>query len=124
MPTAVRKGSDSMEMKKISISEKRQLTIPQKFFKKLGFDKEAECLVRGNELVIRPAKYNAAGEFAEQILTDLIEKGYSGDELLRQFKNAQREVRPAVELMIAEAESAASSKAEFSTYEDVFNTEE
>lgn len=124
MPVAIMKGSVPMEMKKVSISAKRQITIPQKFFTMLGFDTEAECMVRGNELVIRPAKTNSGGEFAEQILADLIAQGYSGDDLLARFKIAQKEVRPAVEEMLAEAEQVAGSKLEFATYEDVFGAEE
>ena len=72
MPATMTKGRVPMEMKKLSISAKRQITIPQKFFTMLGFDTEAECTVRGNELVIRPARANTGGEFAEQILADLI----------------------------------------------------
>ncbi|MBO5472785.1 MAG: AbrB/MazE/SpoVT family DNA-binding domain-containing protein [Lachnospiraceae bacterium] len=124
MPVAIMKGSVPMEMKKVSISAKRQITIPQKFFTMLGFDTEAECMVRGNELVIRPTKTNSGGEFAEQILADLIAQGYSGDDLLARFKIAQKEVRPAVEEMLAEAEQVAGSKSEFATYEDVFGAEE
>ena len=59
------KGSASMESKKVSISSKRQITIPQKFFTLLGFNTEAECIMRGNELVLRPVKENTSGEFAE-----------------------------------------------------------
>lgn len=124
MSVAIMKGNVPMEMKKVSISAKRQITIPQKFFTMLGFDTEAECMVRGNELVIRPAKTNSGGEFAEQILADLIAQGYSGDDLLARFKIAQKEVRPAVEEMLAEAEQVAGSKSEFATYEDVFGVEE
>lgn len=124
MQPAMMKGSVPMEMKKVSISAKRQITIPQKFFAMLGFDTEAECMVRGNELVIRPAKTNTGGEFAEQILADLIAQGYSGEELLSRFKKAQKEVRPAVEEMLAEAECAAGSEAEYATYDDIFGTEE
>lgn len=124
MQAAMMKGSVPMEMKKVSISAKRQITIPQKFFAMLGFDTEAECMVRGNELVIRPAKTNTGGEFAEQILADLIAQGYSGEELLSRFKKAQKEVRPAVEEMLAEAERAAGSEAEYATYDDIFGTEE
>ncbi len=97
MPAIMMKGSVPMEMKKVSISAKRQITIPKKFFTMLGFDTEAECMVRGNELVIRPVKANTGGEFAEQILADLIGQGYSGNELLQHFKQAQSQVRPAVE---------------------------
>lgn len=124
MQTAMMKGSVPMEMKKVSISAKRQITIPQKFFVMLGFDTEAECMVRGNELVIRPAKTNAGGEFAEQILADLIAQGYSGEELLSRFKKAQKEVRPAVREMLAEAERTAGSEVEYATYDDIFGMEE
>ena len=98
------KGSASMESKKVSISSKRQITIPQKFFTLLGFNTEAECIMRGNELVLRPVKENTSGEFAEQILADLIRQGYSGEELLEKFKQTQRKIRPAVEAMLAEAD--------------------
>ena len=118
------KGSVPMEMKKLSISAKRQVTIPQKFFTMLGFDKEAECIVRGNELVIRPARTNKGGEFAEQILADLISQGYNGNELLEHFKEAQSQIRPAVEEMLTEAEQAVSSKSGHITYEDVFGMED
>lgn len=124
MTTVMMKGSVPMEMKKVSISAKRQITIPQKFFTMLGFDTEAECMVRGNELVIRPVKTNSGGEFAEQILEDLIAQGYSGNDLLDRFKKAQKEVRPAVEAMLAEAQRVAASESEYTSYEDVFSREE
>lgn len=124
MTAAIVKGSIPMEMKRVSISAKRQITIPQKFFTMLGFHTEAECMVRGNELVIRPARADAGGEFAEQILADLIAQGYSGDELLSQFKQAQKQMRLAVEEMIAEAGRAAASETKYKSYEDVFGGEE
>ena len=113
-----------MEKKKVSISQKRQITIPQKFFTLLGFDKEAECIMRGNELVIRPVKENVSGEFATEILEDLIKKGYNGQELLHEFKIMQAKVRPAVEIMLSEAEQVANDDGEYFTYDDVFNSED
>ncbi len=124
MPTTMTKGRVPMEMKKLSISAKRQITIPQKFFTMLGFDTEAECTVRGNELVIRPVRTNTGGEFAEQILTDLIARGYSGNDLLERFKKAQGQVRPAVEAMPVVAEQVAFSGSDYISYEDVFGTED
>lgn len=113
-----------MEKKKVSISQKRQITIPQKFFTLLGFDKEAECIMRGNELIIRPVKENVSGEFATEILEDLIKKGYNGQALLNEFKIMQAKVRPAVELMLSEAEQVANGDGEYFTYDDVFNSED
>lgn len=125
MATAVAvKGKKVMDRKIVSISSKRQITIPQKFFEALHFADEAECVVRGNELVIRPARTNAGGEFAEQILADLIASGLSGDELLREFKNKQAQIRPAVEAMLAEAHEVALGTGEYYTYDDVFGSED
>ena len=122
--TVAAKGNMIMDKKIVSISSKRQITIPQKFFTLLGFDTEAECIVRNNELVIRPAKNNAGGEFAEYILAELIKQGLSGEELLTEFKNKQAKVRPAVEAMIAEADEVAMGKGEFYTYNDIFGSED
>ena len=113
-----------MEKKRVSISSKRQITIPQKFFSMLGFDTTAECMVRGNELVIRPVKEETSGEFGEQILADLIAQGYTGNELLEEFKKMQRQIRPAVENMLADAERVASLESGYTTYEDIFGEED
>ena len=123
METAV-KGGNPMNRKTIRISEKRQLTIPQKFFEALGFSTEAECILRGNEIVLRPVREQGGGEFAEQILADLIAQGFSGDQLLTEFKKMQKKVSPAVEVMLTQAEQAARGESESSSYEDVFGTEE
>ena len=123
METAV-KGGNPMNRKTIRISEKRQLTIPQKFFEALGFSTEAECILRGNEIVLRPVREQGGGEFGEQTPAALIAQGFSGDQLLTEFKKMQKKVRPAVEAMLTQAEQAARGESESSSYEDVFGTEE
>ena len=117
---AVRKGTSQMDKKIVSISSKRQITIPQKFFTTLGFSDEAECVLRGNELILRPVRETSGGEFAEQILAELIAEGWTGAELLDEFKRRQANVRPAVEAMIREAGEAAVGKGEYFTYDDIF----
>ena len=124
MGTAAVKGGVAMNRKTIRISEKRQLTIPQKFFEALGFTTEAECILRGNEIVLRPVKEQGGGEFAEQILADLIKQGLSGDQLLAEFKKTQKKIRPAVETMLTQAEQVARGEGESYSYNDVFGTEE
>lgn len=114
----------SVDKKIVTISSKRQITIPISFFSKLGFADKAECIVRGNELVIRPANEMSGGEFAEQILSDLIKQGVSGEELLSQFKLKQAQIRPAVEKMISEAEEAAAGTGKYVSYEEIFGGEE
>lgn len=121
--TVMMKGGLRVERKTVSISAKRQITIPQKFYEAIGFTNEAECIVRGNELVLRPFNRNSGGEFAEQILAELIAEGLSGDALLSEFKKKQAMIRPAVKSMIEEARAVARGEGEFYTYDDIFGTE-
>lgn len=93
------------ERKIISISIKRQVTIPQKYFETLGFDNEAECILQEGGLFIRPIRNTSGGEFSEQILADLISQGFSGPELLEKFKTQSKKIRPAVEKIISETDS-------------------
>ena len=122
--TATKRGNPVMERKIVSISSKRQITIPQKFYTALGFTDEAECIIRGNELIVRPTRVQSGGEFAEQILAELIAEGLSGDMLLTEFKKRQTKVRPAVEALLHEAEQAALGKGVYYSYEDIFEVEE
>lgn len=120
----LKSGGLIMDKKIINISSKRQITIPQKFYEALHFTNEAECVVRGNELVIRPARNNSGGEFAENILEELVSEGFSGKELIKEFKKRQSKIRPAVEALINEADTAASGNGMYYSYSDVFGSED
>ena len=65
------------EQKRVTITSKRQFTIPQKFYAELGFDREAVCTLGDGMLIIEPAVQDKNSEFAEKILSDLISEGYS-----------------------------------------------
>ena len=71
-------------------------------------------------LIIEPVRSENGGEFAEQILSDLIAEGYSGQELLAEFRSRQSKVRPAVEKILKAAKDAANGIGEYYPYEDVF----
>ncbi len=122
MTQAKIKGEKSMLKKRISVSQKRQITIPIEFFNSVGIDNEVECYVQNNAIVIRPVR-ESGGEFDEQILSDLITQGLSGKELLEKFKETRRQVRPAVERLLKEAHLASQGKVASSRYKDIFVTE-
>jgi len=111
-----------MIRKRISVSQKRQITIPIDFFNAVGVESEVECYIQNNAIVIRPVR-DGGGEFDEEILADLISQGLQGNELLDKFKETRRKVRPAVQSLLDEAARAAAGKAPFSTYGDVFGAE-
>jgi bifunctional DNA-binding transcriptional regulator/antitoxin component of YhaV-PrlF toxin-antitoxin module len=115
-------GGASMPKKRIAVSGKRQITLPIKFFNQVGIEAEVECYVQSGAIVIRPVK-ESGGEFAEQILADLISQGLSGQDLLEKFKEVSRQVRPAVEKLLGEAEAIADGKAPYDTMDDIFGAE-
>jgi len=104
MAQATIRGDKKMERKIISVSVKRQVTIPKKYFDTLGFSNEAECILQDNGILIRPVRDTGGGEFSEQILADLILQGFEGQELLENFKRQSKKVRPAVQKIIEEAD--------------------
>ena len=117
----VRSGG-AMERKIISVSVRRQLTIPQKYFEALGFDNEAECILQDGGLFIRPVR-NTGSDFSEQILADLISQGYNGPELLEKFKEHSAAIRPAVGRLIDEADAFAGSGEGRVPLDELFGTE-
>lgn len=109
--------------KRIAVSQKRQITIPIEFYTRLGMDKEVECYVQNNVLIIRPVRDND-GSFDEEILADLIARGLSGEELLTEFKAVRRKIRPAVEALLDDARLAARGKKKASSYDEIFGHED
>ncbi len=99
------KRSDIMESKIIKVSNKRQITIPQKFYDKLNIDQEIECTITNSEIILRPIYRET--EFAEEILKDLIDKGLEGTQLLDEFRKTRAKVKPAIRRMIEEADTLA-----------------
>jgi len=110
----------AQNQKILNISSKRQITIPQAFYNALGFGNEAECILKDDMLIVRPAKTIASGEFAEQILAELVEEGFTGENLLAEFKRRQAMIKPAVSRMIDEADAIARGEAEGYSVDEVF----
>lgn len=124
MANAAVRSRGTMERKIISVSGKRQVTIPQKYFEALGFGNEAECILQNNAIIIRPIRDYVGGEFSEQILADLIAQGYEGQDLLLKFKEISKKVRPAMEKMIDEADNMAKSVEKGPIISDIFGAED
>jgi len=108
-----------MDRKIIRVTGKRQITIPQKFYEQLHFDKEVECVLADGAIVLRPLSTSDDG-FAMEILKDLVSQGYSGDELLTKFAEQRDNVKKAIGRLIDEADEIAEGKRISATTEDIF----
>ena len=111
-----------VERKIINITGKRQVTIPLRFYEKLRFDKEIECVLTDNAIVLRPLSSPDEG-FAMEILKDLISQGYSGDELLTKFAEQRKNINKAIGILINEADEIAAGKRKGATTKEIFGDE-
>ena len=108
-----------MDRKIISVTGKRQITIPLKFCEKLNFGKEAECYLTDDAVILRPLS-TSGDNFTMEILKDLVSQGYSGDELLTKFSAQHANIKKAVGLLINEADEIAGGKRRKETTKNIF----
>jgi bifunctional DNA-binding transcriptional regulator/antitoxin component of YhaV-PrlF toxin-antitoxin module len=111
-----------IERKIIKITSKRQVTIPLKFYERLRFGKEVECVLTDDAIVLRPLSNQDDG-FTMEILTDLVSQGYGGEELLVKFAEMRQGINKAIGTLIDEADEIAMGKRKGATTADIFGEE-
>ena len=110
------------ERKLITVTGKRQITIPLKFYEKLQFGKDVECFLTNDAVVLRPLAKTDDG-FTMEILKDLVSQGYHGEELITKFEQSHQNIKKAIGLLIDEADEIAMGKRKGATTKDIFGEE-
>ena len=122
MPTTIMER-EIMNRKIISVSPKRQITIPLQFYNHLGLDSEVECSLEDGAIVIRPLNREPS-EFSVEILKDLVSQGYSGDKLVKRFAEESKNIKKAVSNMLKEADAIATGEKSAAKFKDIFDSED
>lgn len=106
----------------ISISQKRQITIPQKYFSRFRFGGHAKISMLDKGILIEPAEniFSSGGEFDVQILQDLVQQGFNGEELINAFKEQRAKIPSAIDAIKLEAHDIACGTADFNSPDDIF----
>jgi bifunctional DNA-binding transcriptional regulator/antitoxin component of YhaV-PrlF toxin-antitoxin module len=107
----------------IRVSRKRQITIPLKFYEALNLGDQVECSLGDGAIIIRPSR-RTDDEFSVEILTDLVSKGLSGDELVREFEAERYRVKKAVDRLREEADRIADGVQPAARFDDFFDSED
>lgn len=115
-------NSHQIERKIISVSKKRQITLPLPFYNQLELGNEVECFLEDGAIVIRPLQNNNM-EFSVEILKDLVSQGLSGDQLIEQFEKESKSIKKAVSSLVEEADQIAAGEKDSASYDDVFGDE-
>lgn len=95
----VKMSHSKRKAKRISVSSKRQISIPKEFHEYLNIGEEVLIELVGNQLILKPVR-ETFGDFSEEILADLIAEGYTGEELMMEFKSRKLQIRPALDRLI------------------------
>lgn len=105
----LQKGSVTMEefptaksIKRVKVSKQRQISIPKEFYEALNIDDEALLEFTGKAIIIRAAESENV-DFSKEILTDLVKKGYSGEELIQEFIRLKSNIPRALDFLKKEA---------------------
>lgn len=122
MPNTARED-DFMNNKIISVSKKRQITIPLDFYNRLNLGKEVECSLEDDKIIIQPLRRDTS-EFSVEILKDLVAQGYSGDELVEKFEKQSKDIKGAVTNIREEADAIAAGEKPAANFDDVFGSED
>ncbi|XJZ26125.1 AbrB/MazE/SpoVT family DNA-binding domain-containing protein [Bacillota bacterium Lsc_1132] len=93
------KSRRSKKSKRVSVSSKRQISIPKEFYDQLNIGEEVTIELHGNHLLLKPIRENF-DDFSEEILGDLIAEGYTGEDLMMEFKHRKAQIADAVESLI------------------------
>ena len=111
------------DRKIISVSRKRQITIPLQFYNQLDLGSEVECLLEDGKIIIQPLLRESNG-FSVEILRDLVSQGYSGDELVKQFESQSNNIKGAITNMLEEADAIAAGEKPAASFEEIFGSED
>ncbi|WP_058308632.1 AbrB/MazE/SpoVT family DNA-binding domain-containing protein [Gracilibacillus massiliensis] len=103
------------KIRRISVSSNRQIRIPQDFCEATNIRDEVLAELLNNRLVIKPV-HEGFGDFSEEILADLIQDGYSMEQLLEEFKIRKEKLKPALNDLIADAYSQ-----DYTTVKELFS---
>lgn len=113
-----------VKSKKISVSQKRQITIPKEYFEALNIGDEIECYMEENCIVIKPVVEDSINEFSEYILQDIIKEGFNGDEILKEFKKRRKKLENAAKEFNKKIDEEAKNIDNLASFEDVFGKED
>ncbi len=116
-------ASGKKSKRRVRVSQQRQVNIPKDFYQALGLDDEAIMEFTGKEIIIRPSAFEEV-DFSADILQELIAQGYSGDELLKEFKKAKANVSTALQALEEETLAQPVIQGSLDDYLDSFEDEE
>ena len=109
-----------MKVKRISVSEKRQITIPKEYFDALNIGSQIECSMSDNCIIIKPVDESGLDEFSEYILEDIIKEGYKNKEILKEFINRRKKLREAAKKFNKDIDNEINDTKKLATFDDVF----
>ncbi len=88
----------------ITITDKRQITIPKQIYDELKLKSgKVKCYVSDGKIIVEPFQSSSFWDFSSNILKDLVAEGYQGPDLIKEFDSRRQMVKESFALMVDEA---------------------
>lgn len=115
----IKDNHKQIDRKVIRISNKRQITIPLKYYETLDLGQEVECVLEENQIILKPVQ-NQSFDYSVEILKELVAEGYEGTDLIYAFKNKSNQINQAGATLMDEAEAIGKGDQQGASFQDVF----
>jgi bifunctional DNA-binding transcriptional regulator/antitoxin component of YhaV-PrlF toxin-antitoxin module len=110
------------EYREITVTSKRQITIPKSFFDRLAIEETLVAYLLDDGIFLKPARKDDSvyAEDVEEIIRDVVREGYSGEELVAELARRLNEYNKFIERRIQEFERDLKSDSVSEDTEDEF----
>lgn len=85
-------------IRRVKVSKQRQINIPKDFYDSLNIEDEALVEFTGKSIIIHPVGFEEV-DFSQDILRNLVEQGYSGEELVQEFGKIKASITKALDAL-------------------------
>lgn len=102
----------------VKVSPEGSVTVPKSLCEQIGLVTRAECIIRNNEIIIRPCKDHTGDSVEGYLIRELMSKGFSYDALEAEYDR----VRP--RFYAATRKAAERSRSAFENGEELCRAEE
>lgn len=110
------------DVKMVRVSKQRQVNIPKEYYDSLDLGEEAYIENTGSSLIIRPVKREAV-DFSEFILRDLVEDGYTGEDLIERFTEVRSQIPEALDSLIQDSMKGSRVEGDLDNYLETLEEE-
>ncbi|MED4353592.1 AbrB/MazE/SpoVT family DNA-binding domain-containing protein [Schinkia azotoformans] len=117
-------GLNILENREITVTGKRQITIPKSFYERLSIDKTLQAFLTPDGIYLKPKQNEDESVYDEDIksiIKKVMSEGYSSEEMVEEIAYRIKKYNEFIDNRIREFEKDLGNESESDDLEDEFN---